>query len=57
MFLDFISNLVVKIPKTTFPVISKKIQKDFNRKGLISEQGNRKKAFYTLQKYYKSMDK
>ena len=35
----------------------KKIQKDFNRKGLISEQGNRKKAFYTLQKYYKSMEK
>ena len=29
----------------------KKIQKDFNRKGLISEQGERKKAFYTLQKY------
>lgn len=30
----------------------KKIQKDFNRKGLISEQGSKKKAFYTLQKYY-----
>ena len=35
----------------------KKIQKDFNRKGLISEQGERKKAFYTLQKYYESMNK
>lgn len=32
----------------------KKIQKDFNRKGLISEQGVRKKAFYTLQEYYKN---
>ncbi len=32
----------------------KKIQKDFNRKGLISEQGQRKKAFYTLQNYYRS---
>jgi beta-glucuronidase len=30
----------------------KKIQKDFNRKGLISEQGVRKKAFYVLQEYY-----
>ncbi|MCE2612183.1 beta galactosidase jelly roll domain-containing protein [Flavobacteriaceae bacterium D16] len=29
-----------------------KIQKDFNRKGLISEQGLRKKAFYTLKRYY-----
>jgi len=35
----------------------KKIQKDFNRKGLLSEQGQRKKAFYTLQDYYKSMEK
>ncbi len=33
----------------------KKIQKDFNRKGLISEQGKRKKAFYTLQKYYENI--
>ena len=33
----------------------KKIQKDFNRKGLISEQGVRKKAFYTLQNYYSEM--
>ncbi|MEP2239345.1 MAG: glycoside hydrolase family 2 TIM barrel-domain containing protein [Maribacter sp.] len=30
----------------------KRIQEDFNRKGLISEQGMRKKAFYTLQNYY-----
>ena len=30
----------------------KRIQDDFNRKGLISEQGMKKKAFYTLQKYY-----
>jgi beta-glucuronidase len=35
----------------------KKIQKDFNRKGLISEQGQRKKAFYTLQNYYNSIPK
>lgn len=32
-----------------------RIQKDFNRKGLISEQGVRKKAFYTLQQYYQSI--
>lgn len=30
----------------------KKIQKDFNRKGLISEQGKPKEAFYILQDYY-----
>ena len=30
----------------------KKIQKDFNRKGLISEQGVPKAAFYILQEYY-----
>lgn len=30
----------------------KRIQKDFNRKGLISEKGVRKKAFYILQDYY-----
>lgn len=28
------------------------IQDYWNRKGLISDQGIRKKAFYTLQKYY-----
>ena len=32
----------------------KNIQKDFNRKGLISEQGEKKKAFYRLQEYYNS---
>ncbi|MCL3781418.1 beta-glucuronidase [Prolixibacteraceae bacterium JC049] len=31
------------------------IQNDYNRKGLISEQGIRKKAFYTLQKFYKEV--
>jgi len=30
----------------------KRIQEDFNRKGLISEQGMRKQAFYILQDYY-----
>lgn len=30
----------------------KKIQADFNRKGLISEQGVKKQAFYILQDYY-----
>lgn len=34
----------------------KKIQKDFNRKGLISEQGRKKKAFFTLQEYYNSIE-
>ena len=34
----------------------KKVQKDFNRKGLISEQGVRKKAFYTLQAFYKDLE-
>lgn len=32
----------------------KRIQKDFNRKGLISEQGVRKKAFYVLRDYYRN---
>ncbi len=32
------------------------IQADFNRKGLISEQGVRKKAFYVLQEYYNSIN-
>ena len=35
----------------------RRIQDDFNRKGLISEQGMKKKAFYTLQEYYLDMDK
>lgn len=30
----------------------KRIQDDFNRKGLISEQGMKKQAFYILQDYY-----
>ena len=33
---------------------NRKIQNDYNRKGLISEQGIKKKAFYTLQEFYKS---
>lgn len=33
----------------------KGIQKDFNRKGLISEQGVKKKAFYRLQEYYNTL--
>jgi beta-glucuronidase len=28
------------------------IQDDWNRKGVISERGQRKKAFYTLQQFY-----
>lgn len=32
----------------------KRIQNDFNRKGLISEKGIKKKAFYRLQDYYKA---
>ena len=31
-------------------------QEGWNRKGLISETGNKKKAFYTLQKFYKELD-
>jgi len=30
----------------------KDIQDDFNRKGLISGQGQRKKAFYVMQEWY-----
>ncbi|MEM9858033.1 MAG: glycoside hydrolase family 2 TIM barrel-domain containing protein [Bacteroidota bacterium] len=30
------------------------IQKDYNRKGIISENGIRKKAFYVLQEYYEN---
>lgn len=32
-------------------------QNGYNRKGLISETGNRKKAFYTLQKFYQQIQK
>ncbi|MEP2237200.1 MAG: glycoside hydrolase family 2 TIM barrel-domain containing protein [Maribacter sp.] len=35
----------------------RRIQDDFNRKGLISEQGMKKKAFFTLQEYYLDMSK
>jgi hypothetical protein len=31
------------------------IQDYWNRKGLLSERGERKKAFYVLQKFYKEM--
>lgn len=32
-------------------------QNGWNRKGLISETGNKKKAFYTLQKFYTEIEK
>jgi beta-glucuronidase len=32
------------------------IQDFYNRKGLISDRGQRKQAFYTLQKFYKEME-
>ena len=28
------------------------IQDDFNRKGLLSEKGEKKKAFFVVQEYY-----
>jgi beta-glucuronidase len=34
----------------------KRIQADFNRKGLISEQGVKKQAFHILQDYYSSIE-
>jgi beta-glucuronidase len=37
-------------PRRLLPVI----QDYYNRKGLISERGQKKKAFYVLQKYYES---
>ncbi len=33
------------------------IQDDFNRKGLISDEGKKKKAFFVLQKYYEEKSK
>lgn len=33
------------------------IQDDFNRKGLISDKGQRKKAFYVLKKWYEDLKK
>lgn len=41
-----------KSPRRVLP----EIQDNFNRKGLISEKGEKKKAFYVLQKYYQSKD-
>ncbi len=38
-------------PKRNLP----KIQDGWNRKGLISNTGNRKKAFYVLQRYYQEI--
>ncbi len=32
----------------------RRIQNDHNRKGIISEHGKKKLAFYTLQEYYRS---
>ena len=31
------------------------IQDDFNRKGLVSDKGQKKKAFFVLQKWYKEL--
>jgi beta-glucuronidase len=33
------------------------IQDDYNRKGLVSDKGEKKKAFFTLQDYYSKMQK
>lgn len=33
------------------------IQDDFNRKGLVSDKGQKKKAFFVLQKWYKELTK
>ena len=33
------------------------IQDDYNRKGLVSDKGEKKKAFFTLQDYYAKMQK
>jgi beta-glucuronidase len=37
-----------KSPRRVLP----DIQDNFNRKGLISEKGEKKAAYYVLQKYY-----
>ncbi len=34
----------------------KRIQADFNRKGLISDQGFKKESFYIMQEYYNSIE-
>jgi beta-glucuronidase len=31
------------------------VQNFYNRKGLISDRGQRKQAFYTLQKFYREL--
>ena len=33
------------------------IQDDFNRKGLISDQGGKKKAFFVIQEWYGKLKK
>ena len=38
-------------PRRTLP----RIQDFFNRKGLVSERGEKKKAFFVLQKFYRDM--
>jgi beta-glucuronidase len=38
-------------PRRTLPGI----EDYYNRKGLISNQGQKKKAFFVLQEYYKSL--
>lgn len=38
-------------PRRHLPVI----QDDFNRKGLVSDKGQKKKAFFVLQKWYREM--
>jgi beta-glucuronidase len=39
-------------PRRTLP----HIQDYFNRKGLVSDQGKKKKAFFVLQKYYRELE-
>jgi beta-glucuronidase len=39
-------------PRRALPVI----QDFWNRKGLVSERGQRKKAFFTLQRYYRELE-
>jgi beta-glucuronidase len=33
------------------------LQDDFNRKGLVSDKGQKKKAFYVMQKWYNELKK
>lgn len=33
------------------------IQDDFNRKGLVSDQGGRKKAYFVMQRWYDELEK